>query len=363
MKMRPGSDRFPCSLVLLLACLAILGLARTRALADTTLEARLVPAITITGPIQSLQQVQYSTNLADTNAWMILSHVRLDATPKPFYDATASGEKRFYRTKTVGVWDTNLVWIPPGTFLMGSPTNEQGRATAEGPQTLVTLTKGFFIGRFEVRNVEWLAYSNSLPEPADLALTNYLQRAVRKISYAPATNYCRARTLDEQQQGLIPAGWSYRLPMEAEWEYACRAGTTTPFAIGSGVELRNDAVRQDAMFLSTAPYPTNVIPVGPYPDNVPTVVGSYAPNAFGLYDMHGNVGELTLDVLGTVANLPGGSVTNPIGLIADFGIDSQGWFRGGSFIDGGVNCRAALRRIATYSRIGFRVVLVPADEP
>src|SRR6188768_4135940 len=128
MKMRPGSDRFPCPLVLLLACLAILGLARARALADTTLEARLVPAINITGPLHSLQQVQYSTNLADTNAWMILSHVRLDTTPKPFYDATASGGKRFYRTKTVGVWDTNLVWIPPGAFLMGSPTNEQGRA-------------------------------------------------------------------------------------------------------------------------------------------------------------------------------------------------------------------------------------------
>jgi formylglycine-generating enzyme required for sulfatase activity len=362
MKMRSGSDRFPCRLVLLLAVLTILGLARTRALADTVLEARLVPAIIITGPLHSLQQIQYSTNLADTNAWMILSHVRLDTTPKPFYDATASGGKRFYRTKTVGVWDTNLVWIPPGAFLMGSPTNEQGRATAEGPQTLVTLTKGFFMGRFEVRNVEWLAYSNSLTEPVDLLLTNYLQRAVRKIVFENATNYCQARTLDEQQQGLIPAGWMYRLPTEAEWEYACRAGTTTPFAIGSGVELRNDAVRQDAMFLGTTPYPTNVIPVGPYPPNEPVVVGSYAPNAFGLYDMHGNVGELTLDVLGTITSLPGGSVTNPIGGSADFGT-TQTWMRGGSYADGGVNSRATTRRLATFARIGFRVVLVPTDAP
>lgn len=344
-----------------LACLTLVGLGQIRGLAETVLEASLVPAITINGPINSLQQVQYSTNLADTNAWTILSHVRLDNTPKPFYDATASGGKRFYRTKTVGVWDTNLVWIPPGTFLMGSPTNEQGRTTAEGPQTLVTLTKGFFMGRFEVRNVEWLAYTNSLIEPADLFLTNYLQRAVRRIPYAPATNYCQARTLDEQQQGLIPAGWSYRLPTEAEWEYACRAGTTTPFAIGSGVELRNDAVRQDAMFLSTAPYPTNVIPVGPYPDNVPFVVGSYAPNAFGLYDLHGNVGELTLDVLGTTLSLPGGLVTNPIGIPAEFGIN--GWFRGGSYLDSGDRCRAASRRIGTYAHIGFRVVLIPTDEP
>jgi len=290
----------------------------------------------------------------------VLSYVRLDASPKAFYDNSANGEKRFYRTKMLGVADTNLVWIPPGTFLMGSLTDEQARGTNEGPQILVTLTQGFLMGRFEVRNSDWLAYMTNLIID-DSNLSNYLQRPVRSVRWDSATNYCGLKTAYELAHGFIPPGWSYRLPTEAEWEYACRAGSTTPFAIGTGTELRNDAVRQDASFNGAFPYPTNSVAAGGIVLNA-SVVGSYLPNAFGLYDMHGGVREWCLDTLGFNNNpLPGGTVTNLVGSVGS-GFSEV---RGGSNATPGSDCRSARRQVLPITSsidVGFRVVLVPPDE-
>lgn len=369
----------PSSLLLLVVALIGNISLPSRGLADTTLQAKLVPAITVSGPLGSLQQVQYTTNPGDSNSWAVLSQVRLDTPAKAFYDETASDSaKRFYRTKMIGIADTNLVWIPPGTFMMGSPTNEVGRITTgsgseggEGPQTLVTLTKGFLMGRYEVRNAEWLVYRTNMPAASqEDTNSTFYQRAVSLGTtlpsiYSNASNYCVLRTADEQARGLIPAGWYYRLPTEAEWEYACRAGSTTPFAIGGGLELRNDGVRQDAAFDGTAPYPTNVVPVGPisYPGiSYRPAVGSFTPNAFGLYDMHGNALELCWDFLGD--NLPGGSVTNLIGVVeTNPGFKLVG--RGGSAFQFGSDCRSARRRMSSgllsSARLGFRVVLIPTD--
>jgi formylglycine-generating enzyme required for sulfatase activity len=219
-----------------------------------TLANRFVPALTITGAPGTQHMVQYSTNLADTNAWTPIGYVLLTASPQEFYDPSAAGSTpRYYRTVLTSLSDANLVWIPPGTFLMGSAETEEGRNADEGPQTLVTLTQGFFMGRFEVRVPELMAYLTNSYWATENP-TNYDNRSPGgHVWWSEATNYCALRTAAEATLGQIPAGWGYPLPTEAEWEYACRAGSTTPFALGTS--LRNDGVRQDACFDGRFPYP------------------------------------------------------------------------------------------------------------
>ena len=331
------------------------------AFSQTNVPARLTPTVHITGPIGSMQQIQFSTDLSDSNGWTVLSHVRMDVSPKPFFDTAAAGPQRFYRTREIPVTDTNLVWIPSGTFLMGSPDTEEGRSTNEGPQTLVTLTQGFFMGRFEVTWRDWLVFPDDPQRlvDTDLGLPNYFDLPVRKLTWIEATNYCALRTASETAGGKIPAGWAYRLPTEAEWEYACRAGSTTVFPHGN--QLRADGIRDDASFDGHFPYPTNIVPTGPLFQGFSTYVGSDAPNAFGLYDMIGNVQEWCLDgaAIGGDApqSYPGGAVTNLMGGPGSvFKI-----VRGGSFLDTGTICRSAARRTARLAiQQGFRIVLAPA---
>lgn len=334
--------------------------------ADTTLQASLTPTVIITGLQGSLQQVQYSTNMADTNSWTPLAVVRMDAPVKYFFDTTAGSPQRFYRTALMGVTDTNLVWIPPGTFLMGSPSNEVMRSPTEGPQTPVTLTQGFLMGRFEVRIPEIAVYITNFARFSN-PLT--VQHPADIVTWQDATNYCGLRTAYERAQGMIPPDWAYRLPTEVEWEYACRAGTTTPFSSGS--ELRNDAVRSDAWFDGNNPYPTNLVVVGGItPGNSGwTNVGSFPPNAFGLYDMHGSEAEWCLDTYPGQTSIqsptyayPGVAITNPVApQLGEYAI-----YRGGGMVDPAYRCRSSTRRVFrvdTAIPIGFRVVLSPTNSP
>ncbi|HLP78152.1 MAG TPA: formylglycine-generating enzyme family protein [Candidatus Paceibacterota bacterium] len=355
--------RTPGALVLFAAFGALLllgGLTPLRSRADVTLQATLTPTVVINGPLGSLQQVQYSTNVADTNSWLPLAMVRMDLPVKNFFDTTANGSQRFYRTVLMGFMDTNLVWIPPGTFLMGSPTNEQGHSANEGPQTQVTLTEGFLMGRYEVRYAEMLAYVTNYVGNTNGAAT-FTQMPATMVSWSNAVAYCALRTDYERAQGMIPPDWAYRLPTEVEWEYACRAGTTTPFNLGS--ELRHDAVRMDANFNGSVPYPTNVVPVAP-PIAVFTNVGSFAPNAFGLYDMHGNEVEWCMDTApaigGGVGSLSGGAITNPVAVTVEGSIHV---IRGGHFGSQGLECRSAHRRGSLTVNVsnGFRIVLSPTN--
>jgi formylglycine-generating enzyme required for sulfatase activity len=241
---------------------------------------------------------------------------------------------------------SGMVWIPQGTFTMGSPNTEVGRRSNEGPLTQVALTRGFFLGKYEVTQREYLDLVGSNPS----YFTGDLDRPVETVSWFDATDYCRLLTQSQAAAGGLPAGWEYRLPTEAQWEYACRAGTTTPFGIGNGTSLNST----QANFDGRNPY--GGAAVGPRLGRT-TTVGSYAPNAWGLYDMHGNVWEWCLDY--PTESLPGGSVSDPF---ADPTPGSPRVLRGGHWGSSGYSCRSAARDsyppgVRNYL-CGFRVALV-----
>jgi formylglycine-generating enzyme required for sulfatase activity len=265
----------------------------------------------------------------------------------------------------------NLVWIPCGTFTMGSPAGEPTRFDDEGPQTLVTITHGFWMGRYELTQGEYLAVMGSNPSFCQgvreindptcgcVSERDYgtdLSRPVENVNWYEAVAYCAALTSREQNAGRLPAGYVYRLPTEAEWEYACRAGTTTPFNYGS--EMRSGM----ANFIGVSEYPPCGAsafschnPNGIYLGGTISV-GSYAPNAWGLYDMHGNVNEFCQDWWSS--SLPGGSVTDPHGPATG----SYRVHRGGNWDGEGEFLRSAFRDgpVTPSFRdpgIGFRVVL------
>jgi formylglycine-generating enzyme required for sulfatase activity len=235
---------------------------------------------------------------------------------------------------------TNMVFIPAGTFTMGTPANEAARQPDEGPQMTVTISRGFWIGQYEVTQREYLAVLGSNPSgfPGDL------NRPVESVSWLDATNYCARLTQQELAAGRIPPGSRYRLPTEAEWEYAARAGTTTRFSYGDDPNFTD--------LIDHAWYSANS-GFGTHP------VGQKAPNPWGLYDTEGNVWEWTLDWYGTY---PGGTVTDPQGPASN----PQGVkvIRGGAWDAFEADCRSGRRLTEGVSPfitdfiLGFRVVLV-----
>lgn len=236
-----------------------------------------------------------------------------------------------------------MVWIPPGTFTMGSPDSELGREAIEGPQTKVTMTRGFWISPYETTQVEYESIMGNNPSMAP----RHPLLPVSLVSWRDATNYCYRLTKQAREAGHLPAGYIFRLPTEAEWEYTCRAGTATATAFGASLSS------SQANFDGADPYGGAVR--GPSLGHT-TQMDSYAPNAWGLYNMHGNVMEWCLD-----ANYKydGGRVADPRGI---FGYSNRA-LRGGSFLSSGNNCRSACRKVESlYQKqpvIGFRKVLAP----
>jgi len=346
-------------------CFLVLGLllaARPVFSQAPTLGVQLYAGVNITGTTGSLSAVQAATsNLADSNSWVCVDLVRLTATNCLWTDTSksAASGQRFYRTVSAA---TNLVYILPGTFTMGSPTNEALRGTDE-VQHVVTISKGFYIGKNLVTQGDYLAVVGSNPSyftPAN-GYSLDLARPVEAVKWAKATNYCALRTANEQAAGLIPTNWVYRLPTESEWEYACRAGTVTAFCLSNGL------VSAQANFDGQYGYNAvtgSITNLSGLLLNQTADVGSYAPpNSWGLYDMIGNVHEWCSDWYGTYpTNMPGGSVPDPQGPAT--GPDHV--LRGGSWSDRAESCRSAARFYVTISNyryyvVGFRVVLAPAQ--
>jgi formylglycine-generating enzyme required for sulfatase activity len=309
-----------------------------------TLNLSFVPELTVTGQAWQVEEIQCANTLGDTNQWHTLTNIVMGDRPCQFFDAGAPPGARFYRVVTLGAPGPDparWAWINPGTFTMGSPSNEWDSSADEYPQTDVTFTNGFWMERFEVTEWEYTAVVGSDPS---INQSDSNQPA-ENVSWFDASNYCAWLTSQEQQAGRLPAGYIYRLPTEAEWEYAYRAGTTTTFPFG---EDRGFAILPDYSWFSTNGIDTNLST---------HVVGQLRPNPWGIYDLGGNVWEWCADYYNPY---PGGSVTNPI----NPPFSTNGFvMRGGSAFYPPDDDRCASRNFNPPDfqshGIGIRVVLAP----
>jgi len=263
-------------------------------------------------------------------------------------DAQVAKPRQAGDTKTVdlgGGVKLELVWCPAGEFTMGSSMAERRAAVAAGgkmelnegeAQHKVTLTKGFWLGKYEVTQRQWQSVMGSNPSKLNKA---GLDAPVEKVSWNDCQKFLKKLT--------APASHEYRLPTEAEWEYACRAGTATAFHYG------DDLDSSQANFNGKHPFGNGR--KGEYRKTT-VKVGSFRPNAWGLYDMHGNVFEWCQDRKGAY---PPGAVTDPAGK----GAGSFRVYRGGSWGCRARFCRSAFRYgffpSFSLNRFGFRVALAP----
>jgi formylglycine-generating enzyme required for sulfatase activity len=253
-------------------------------------------------------------------------------------DFSAAAGESFTDRLADGGAGPEMVWIPVGVFEMGSPAEEGGRFAHEGPPRTVHINRPFALGRYEVTFEEYerFAQATGRPLPDDRGWGRG-QRPVIGVSWHDAMAY--AEWLSEQ------TGRLYRLPSEAEWEYAARAGTHTPFHFGETISASYANFNGRRVYGDGERGERRAQPVS---------VGSFPPNAFGLHDMHGNVEEWVLDCW------------NPHYLGAP--VDGSPWLRGeceyrvlrgGSWWNGPRHLRSAsrfrLEADSRYANVGFRV--------
>jgi formylglycine-generating enzyme required for sulfatase activity len=242
---------------------------------------------------------------------------------------------------------TSLVWVPPGTFLMGSPPTEPGHRANEGPVE-VTLTAGFWLGKYEVTQSEWENMMHTTPWRGKKDVLEGDNYPASCISWDDAMKFCERLTRYERGEGRLPAGWKYTLPTEAQWEYACRAGTTTAFSFGDDAALIGDYGWYDG----------NTVRRG---ECFAHAIGQKQPNAWGLCDMHGNVYEWCRDRGDSaMGRLPGG--TDPQGPATG----SRRADRGGGWEDPANKARSAGRDFSPPDErnpdLGFRLAIVRAGQ-
>ena len=233
----------------------------------------------------------------------------------------------------------DMIWIEPGTFMMGSPEDENGRDYNE-TQHEVTLTRGYWIGKYEVTQAQYQAVMGTNP-----SYFNGADLPVEMVSWDDAKALCKKLTELERSAGRLPEGYEYNLPTEAQWEYACRAGTRSALNSGQNLTDKEECPEMDE--------------VGWYGGNSDFQThpaGQKQPNAWGLYDMHGNVCEWCLD---WYDDYPADAVTDPTG--PDAG--SYRILRGGANGDDAQDCRSAARSHTSpgsnFDFCGFRVALTP----
>ena len=226
-----------------------------------------------------------------------------------------------------------FIHVEPGRYQMGSSPDVPGHQSDEVLHEVV-LTKGFYLGRFEVTQGEWVSVMGSNPSQfPDCGL----RCPVDTVSFLAIQGFI-------ERLEALSSGNRFRLPTEAEWEYACRAGTHSPFSTGGALST------QEANFDGRYPYPGQ--PSGTFLRS-PAPVGSYPPNPWGFYDLHGNLWEWCSDWYGPY---PDGPVQDPRG---PDGGDLR-VIRGGSWFFDANSCRCALRYTHRPQddgfSLGFRLV-------
>jgi formylglycine-generating enzyme required for sulfatase activity len=280
-----------------------------------------------------------------------------------------------------------MVWIPAGEFSIGSSPEDRARilrladrkvpimpddVNDEGFGIRITLKLGFWMARYEVTQSQWKAVMGNNPsywQGARNRLANDEAMPVERVSYEDVQAFLRR--LNERNDGYI-----YRLPSEAEWEYACRAGTTTDYAgpldemswyaNNSGEKYLDVyaiyAAKAERYFNPQQLWQQHLQPNG----NQPHPVGARPPNAWGLYDMHGNVWEWvagTETVLGYVEPFPRDGSSNLLEPERAGRVRFYAVIRGGAYHNAAWQCRSAERdntlTIDRFNTIGFRVVAVP----
>jgi formylglycine-generating enzyme required for sulfatase activity len=267
-----------------------------------------------------------------------------------------SGQAQYYTQEISNGVSIDMVQIPGGSFMMGSPETEEGDESNESPQHLVTLPS-FFMGKYPVTQAQWRSVVSSTTQvkrKIDPELSNFEgdDLPVEQVSWLDAEEFgLRLSQLSDRE---------YRLPSEAEWEYACRAGTATPFHFGAtiGSDIANYRAQDWKVGKTTYPGKYGPGELGKFREAT-TPVGSFKiANRFGLYDMHGNVWEWCLDHWhDSYADAPeDGSAW--LDLSAEE--NASRVLRGGSWTDCPAYCRSAsrFRNIADFRNgdIGFRLV-------
>ena len=254
-------------------------------------------------------------------------------------------EAKFLSQKEFTVPDIGLemLRVENGSFRMGSPFSEKGRSNDED-QHRVTLSKVFWLGKYPVTQMQWEQLMRNNPSKfigANLPVEN--------VNWEDAMEFCEV--LNRKHGNGLPTGYAYCLPTEAEWEYACRAGTTTAFAIDQQKSLRRNIFSifgfGDSLSHQQATFSSR---------GGTTQVGKYAPNPWDFYDMHGNVWEWCYDWYGRYEYKPG-SVADPVGSR----VGTSRVCRGGSWGSKAKFCRSASREWGTpdkhNSNLGFRLCL------
>jgi formylglycine-generating enzyme required for sulfatase activity len=233
----------------------------------------------------------------------------------------------------------NMVLIPAGSFTMGSPASDSDASSDEKPQFGVTISKAYYLGETEVTQGQWKAVMKTEPWKGETLVREGDNYPATHISWDDATEFCRRLSAKE--------GRSYRLPTEAEWEYACRAGSTSRYSFGdSAWKLSEHGWFDENAWDADEKYAH--------------AVKQKRANAFGLYDMHGNVWEWCSDWYGEYPTSP---VVDPVG-------PTQGSvrvYRGGSWSYGAASCRSALRHgftpVFRDYFLGFRLALSSSGIP